>query len=408
MTEDVATDAAVDRVGVFLRQRIGLRSEGTLRGRLRRAVVEEAGVHGDLLGEYAEGVCRGGQSLEHLVNRITVQESGFFRHPEHFDVLADAILPGLDRPVTIWSSACANGQEAYSLAMLLEEHAIPGTVIASDLSTAALDRTAQAWYSSREISGISPERCKLHLIRDGHGWRIGPRVRARVTSFEHNLVDALPAQVASCQVVFCRNVLIYLSAEHASAFLDRLADALAPGTYLFLGAAESMWHVSDRFQPVGLGGTFVYRRRGPGGRTPSMSMGPAVPTSKSARRSTVGLRPRAARGAVRRVEPAVDTDLAQTAALAETGKLALAKGDHAAAIVVFRKWSYLTPEDPMGAFHLGLALEAGGHLISAQRAFAVSRAVLMDAGSTRVEPALEGFAREELLKLLDSKQAPYR
>jgi hypothetical protein len=62
----------------------------------------------------------------------------------------------------------------------------------------------------------------------------------------------------------------------------------------------------------------------------------------------------------------------------------------------------------MGAFHLGLALEAGGHRVPAQRAFAVARAVLTGASSEPVEQALEGFAPEELLKLLDAKQAPYQ
>jgi chemotaxis methyl-accepting protein methylase len=406
-----ATEAAIDRVGAFLSERIGLRSEGTLRGRLRRSIVDEAAVHGEDPGAYVERLRRGGEALEHLINRITVQESGFFRHPEHFDILANSILPGLDRPVTLWSAACGNGQEAYSLAMLLEERAIPGSVVASDLSTAALARTAKAWYTTHEISGISQERRRLHLVEHDRGSRMNPRVQARVTSFAHNLVDDLPSHVGSCQVVFCRNVLIYLSAEHARAFLDRLADALAPGAYLFLGAAESLWQVSDRFQPVRLGGAFVYRRREPAGRSHATSSGPTKPWTKPSTSSAVGSLPRPARPARRArriVTPVDDGDLAQTASLAETGKVALAAGDHAAAIVIFRQWSYLTPDNPMGPFHLGLALEAGGHRMPAQRAFAVARAVLVGAGSEPVEQALEGFAREELVKLLDAKQAPYR
>jgi chemotaxis protein methyltransferase CheR len=406
--DDDATKAAIELAAGFLKQRIGLRSEGTLRGRLRRSLADEAALHDDLVHAYVERLCRGGASLEDLVNRITVQESGFFRHPEHFEILTDSILPSLDRPVSIWSAACGNGQEAYSLAMLLEEQGVSGSVLASDVSAAAVARTASGWYSSREIGGISEQRRSAHLVDEAGGSRISPRVRGRVSSSRHNLVDQTPSLVSSCQVVFCRNVLIYLSHEHSSAFLDRLADALEPGAYLFLGAAESLWQVSDRFQPVRHKGSFVYRRRSPVIRKPVTSTGlpmrtvtaPATPRRRPA------LRP--ARRAETLVKARGGTELAQTTALAETGRVALAAGDHATAIVFFRKWSYLTPDNPMGAFHLGLALEAGGHRVPAQRAFAVARAVLTAASSEPVEQALEGFAPEELLKLLDAKQAPYQ
>ena len=69
---------------------------------------------------------------------MTVQETSFFRHPEHFTLLAATSFAGWLSRCTIWSAACSNGQEAYSLAMLLEELGIDGSVIASDLSTAAL------------------------------------------------------------------------------------------------------------------------------------------------------------------------------------------------------------------------------------------------------------------------------
>jgi chemotaxis methyl-accepting protein methylase len=413
VTDLKASEQAIERVGSFLNERIGLRSEGTLRGRLRRAIADEAAVHGDDLGSYAEKVCRGGESLAHLVNRITVQESGFFRHPEHFEVLANSILPAVEGPVTIWSAACGNGQEAYSLAMLLEERAQPGRVIASDLCTAALARTAKGWYSAHEISGISPQRRQRHLVAADRGSRINARVQARVESFEHNLVGPLPGHVGSCQVVFCRNVLIYLSAEYASAFLDSLADALAPGAYLLLGAAESLWQVTDRFEPVRIGGTFVYRRRAPkpvirielaeapATRTLTSKRSKAIATATGSRLAAL---PGPSRRPGRLTQPTPEPALDQAAVLARTGNGALAAGDYAAAVVNFRKWSYLAPEDPMGPFHLGLALEAAGHRRSARRAFAVARAVLGRTESLPVDISLEGFAKEELLKLLDAKQ----
>ncbi len=78
-------------------------------------------MHGHDLNTYATAVATGGHTLQSLLDRVTVQETAFFRHPEHFAVLARDILPTLSPPVMIWSAACANGQEAVSLAMVLEE-----------------------------------------------------------------------------------------------------------------------------------------------------------------------------------------------------------------------------------------------------------------------------------------------
>src|SRR6185312_14086517 len=96
-------------------------------------------------------------AFQSLLDRITVQETSFFRDPGQFTALA-SILTSIVEPVTIWSAGCANGQEAYSLAMTLAESGIEDwRVIASDISTSALSRTEEACYSERELRGLSPE-----------------------------------------------------------------------------------------------------------------------------------------------------------------------------------------------------------------------------------------------------------
>jgi len=247
MIADDGIEAAVDRLSELLDLQIGLRPETTLRGRLRRCLRDEVSVRGGDLDAYLRALAGSDHLLQSLVNRVTVQESAFFRHPDHFEVLANDILPGLDPPVTIWSAGCANGQEAYSLAMVLEEQGVQGSVVATDLSTTALARTTAARYSSREIAALSASRIARHLTRDGDAWEVKRSLRSRVTTLRHNLITDLPGHVGVCQVVFCRNVLIYFSPEHAKAFLDRLAGALAPGAFLILGSAESLWQVTDRF-----------------------------------------------------------------------------------------------------------------------------------------------------------------
>ncbi len=402
MTHNPAVEAVIDRVAALLDQRTGLRPEPTLRGRLRRCIRTEATARGQSPQAYLATLDAQPEALQSLLNRVTVQETGFFRHPDHFDVLAHDVLPKLSEPVTIWSAGCANGQEAYTLAMVLEEQGIDGTIIATDLSTAALQRTAAAQYATRELSGLSPARRQRHLVSAGRSFRVSDAVRKRVTVLRHNLIDPLPERVRTCQVVFCRNVLIYITQERTTAFLDRVADALPADGYLFLGSAETIWAISERFDTVRIADSYLYRRRA-AGHPQVPAAGPLV-----ARASATRLRPedhdRAARRLARRPGgEVVRHATADSAQLARAGQLALDEGNCRAAVVAFRKWAYVAPDDAMAHLHLGLALEASGDQPSAQRAFAAAR-LAVQSDQTHVEQALEGYAADELLRLLDAKQ----
>ncbi|MFC8800102.1 CheR family methyltransferase [Promicromonospora sp. NPDC057138] len=418
-THSHALEAVIDRVADLLHLRIGLRPDKTLRGRLRRAVREEAARHGKDPMAYFDRLVVDAASLQGLMDRVTVQETGFFRHPEQFDVLVREVLPNVPRPVRIWSAGCANGQEAYTLAMLLEEQGIDGTVVATDLSTAALRRTATARYHGREVSGLSPGRLERHFTRVGDGWEAGKAIRSRVSTLHHNLLDPLPPEVLSCQVVFCRNVLIYLAPEQVRLFLDRIAASLAPTTTLVVGAAETLWQVSDRFRAIRVGDTFIYRQRiagvSPSARRPSVDLGgrrPAAPTATPRPRPANAVRTRTppvpprepTRPVTRADRPQAAPEPAEPAdQLEAAGQHAIAAGDYQAAVVVFRKWVYHEPHSPVARLHLGLALEAAGDESSAKRAFASARRALVDAGPDHTPAGLDGYAAAEILKLLDSR-----
>jgi chemotaxis methyl-accepting protein methylase len=408
MSQD-GPEVALDQVAGLLAGAIGLRPDPTLRGRLGRAVRDEVAERGGDLTTYASTLVADQDAMQGLIDRITVQESAFFRHPRHFQVLAEQVLPALSPPVTIWSVGCANGQEAYSLAMLLEEQGVDGRVIATDVSTAALQRTAAARYTGRELAGLSPQRIADHLTRSGEAWKVSPSIRARVSTRQYNLVDPLPTEILTCQVVFCRNILIYLSPERVCAFLDQLADNLPSTTSLFVGAGETLWQVSDRFEAVPAGDTFVYRppradavsarntlRRRP---APASSHRPIPrvrdkPTTASESRSSTADRNR----------PEAPQQTGTTAALlAAAGQSAVAANDYDAAVVAFRKCAYLEPDDPMSQLHLGLALEGAGDPGSARRAYASSRRLLESNPSHDLD-GIEGYATAELLRLLDFKE----
>jgi chemotaxis methyl-accepting protein methylase len=394
----------------LLARRTGLEMDPAVRGRLARAVRMEIERSGEQDAAYAERLGRDPAALQDLLNRVTVQETSFFRDPAQFAALAEHVLPPLvdaGLPVQVWSAACANGQEAYSLAMVLAESALrTWHVFATDISTKALARTTAARYEERELSGLSPERRSRHLVpgdRPG-SWDIAPALRSRVSVGRHNLAaDPPPVAAGRCQVVFCRNVLIYFGRDDVVAFLNRLSAWMPGGGHLFLGYSESLWMVTDRFHLERLGDAFVYRNGpAPVGVTPARATSPAAapprrpPTAAPAR-------PVAAPAPPPRVAaPALEAWPAGAGLLAE-GEAAMGAGDHAGAVRAFRKAAFVEPDQPLAHLSLGLALEAAGDADAAQRAFVAARAAFGRADRSLLEASLEGYQLEELQRLLDLK-----
>lgn len=414
MSVEPAAAQVVDRIAHLLHDAIGLRPESNLRGRISRTVLEQSAAQGLSPQSYLRSILAHGEAFQQLLNSVTVQESGFFRHPEQFAVLAAEVLPALRQPVVIWSAGCANGQEAYSLAMLLDECHVEGSVVASDLSTAALERTALGVYATREIGGLSPERRARYLTgSERHGWQLDPALLRRVTLAQHNVLQPLPPQVLNAQVVFCRNLLIYLSPEHTRAFLDRLADAYPVGTTLFIGAAEVLWQVTGRFATIRSGSTFRYERRDPiSSSAPAPIRGPALAPARAAvlppvRAAALPPAP-TARPAVQALaaRPATTSlnSFIEAQRLNLAGQLAIAERDHRAAVIAFRACAYLTPHDPLAHLHLGLALEAVGDKTAARNTYGVARRAWLDADPATVEAAGEGYSFAELGRLIDAKQ----
>jgi len=392
----------MDRAGELLRARIGLRIEPALRGRIARAIRDVAAQAGLSADDYVSTLGSDPRRLQQLYDRVTVQESGFFRHPEQFEALAAQILPSLEQPVRIWSAGCGNGQEAYSMAMTLAETGTPGSVLATDLSSAAVERTRLARYSDRELAGLAPLRRSTHCERDGNAWSIRHEVRAVVTAEVRNLTDPLPADIASYHIVLCRNVLIYFTQEHATRFLDRLADGLRPGAHVLLGGAESMWHMSDRYRAKRIGDAFVYEVRElvPAPRSVDVQLRPrsvpVAPRSRSSARQTRAER----RISAERAAPESPID-----ELVELGHRSQLTGDHAVAVRAFRQCTYLRPDDPVAHFHLAQALEASGDLLAARRAYRTTRTVLERCDDQAAIDGFGGYPRDDVARMLESKTA---
>jgi chemotaxis protein methyltransferase CheR len=184
-----------------------------------------------------------------VTEAITTQDTSFFRDPVVFEYLAKTVLPEITEVrrsrgrLRIWSAGCATGQEAYSLAILLEESNLAATgwildLIATDISSGAIARAKDGVYSQHEIQrGLPPVARSRYFTQDASGWRATERLRRSVTFRSFNLLDHF-GWLGEFDIIFCRNVLIYITPEEKAALLEKLARALAIDGRLVLGAAE--------------------------------------------------------------------------------------------------------------------------------------------------------------------------
>jgi chemotaxis protein methyltransferase CheR len=205
-----------------------------------------------------------------LVDAMLTTETSFFRDIHPFAALREVVLPQLvearrtARSLSIWSAACSSGQEPYSIALLLREH-FPElrywdvTILASDLSQTMLSRAPQGVFSNSEVNrGIPANLLVKYFERRGMNWQIDEEIRHAVRFRQINLGEPWPP-LPAMDIVFLRNVLIYLDEHVRWAVLNRVRHILRPDGYLFLGAAEAALSVGNGLQPVRLGQTTCYR-----------------------------------------------------------------------------------------------------------------------------------------------------
>jgi chemotaxis protein methyltransferase CheR len=404
----------VDRISAAVGARAGLSVGGVMRARLGRYLARTAERLGTSAEEYAIGTLTDPERLQLLIEELTVQESSFFRDPKQFDALARDVLPRLHRPILIWSCGCAHGQEPYSLAMLLQEGRYrDASVIATDLSEQALADARAGHYSTRALRGLPAARRDRWLEPDGDGWSVRDVVRRRVRFTRHNLAtDPPPFRPGECQVIFCRNVLIYFDQGALVAALDRIHRWLPDGGLLLLGHSESLWQVTSSLELVPLGSGFAYRKpgtrvrggtgtaHGPGPRAGPAGAGPPAAPPSVAPPSAALPPPVAPSPAAGGAMPA---GLREVPAMMRRGELAMAAGDTAAAANAFRQAAYLDPAHPVAHFQLGLALESQGAALPAARAYRAARTALRRLDPAARPPELVGYRIEVLIRLIDAK-----
>lgn len=358
--------------------------------------------------------------LDDLVGDVTVGETYFFRDPAQFDFLASEILPWLlsryGPALRAWSAGCATGEETYSLAIALAECGVDGTfpVLGTDISREALLRAEKADYGQWSFRGEAEELRDRYFETVGVTRRPTMGLRQRVRFEWLNLAAPMYPSVSSgtvgMHVIFCRNVLIYMTRDAVAAIARRFYEALVPGGWLVLGASDPGIEMYAPFELVFSGDGRLHYRRSIGGPAQSGIADEANGGQRASRPARAAGRPRPIAPSPRAMTapPALSVSrpvppvqlpgdlVTQVRALADAGRhsaaeqlvgagldampasaelhylsaiILLERGTPVPAAAAARRACYLAPDLVVAGIALGAALRHAGDLRGARQAY---------------------------------------
>ncbi len=224
---------------------------GTLTRRLERRLYA---VGSGTYREYIQFLDRHPEEYSKLIDYLTIKVSGFFRVPHSFLRVAELVLPAMvsykekigERAIRFWSSACARGEEPYSIAVMLNEflgqrrNDFDILIYATDISQSALNEAQAGKYSLENIKGLSPEIMRKYFVKQGQCYEVKNSIRQMVSFSRFDLTSTAQQPFAGLDCIFCCNVLIYLQRQTQDRVLNRLYESLAAPGYLVLGEVETL------------------------------------------------------------------------------------------------------------------------------------------------------------------------
>jgi chemotaxis protein methyltransferase CheR len=251
----------VGRFRDILAHHFGLWFEDAKLGFLCDLLRRRLGAHGTVCESYLKNLEEVNSQKEWsvLVQELTVPETYFFRNMDQFRAFSEVVLPYCQRAresqrrLRFLSAACASGEEAYTLAILLREvSADPSwtvSILGIDVNPAIIEQAARARYSSWAFRETPLDVQRRWFRPEGREMVLDETIRTSVRFEAHNLVedDAEIWQAEAYDAIFCRNVIMYFTEEASKVVVARLRSALAPGGYLFLGHAETLRGLSHDF-----------------------------------------------------------------------------------------------------------------------------------------------------------------
>jgi chemotaxis protein methyltransferase CheR len=236
---------------------------------------------------------RGAPERDELIAEITIDETYFFRHREHFDALRDIVLPDLmagkcaSRSLRIWCAGCADGPEPYSLAILLKRemsHQIRGwqvSIVGTDLNRSCLARAREGKFEDWALRSLSDDLKRDCFTREGRQWVIAPQYKEWISFQYHNLVEdhfpSLVHNLSAFDLIVCRNVMIYFGPELMQRMIHQFYESLVPGAWLLVGPTEPNMRSFTSFHTVNAPGVTLYQKPGHPAPVPARDVFEMVP-----------------------------------------------------------------------------------------------------------------------------------
>jgi chemotaxis protein methyltransferase CheR len=385
----------------------------------------------------------GPAEMDALIAEITIGETYFFRHREHFDALRDIILPDLiarnaaGRQLRIWCAGCADGAEPYSLSILLRRemgHLLSGwtvSILGTDINRKYLASARTGRFEEWSLRATPPDIRRACFEGNGKQWIIAPEYKAGVSFQFHNLVENIFPQVNDIPVfdlIICRNVMIYFGPELMRTIVNRFHACLEPGAWLLVGPTEPNMAHFNLFRAVNAPGVTLYQRpvfpAAPQNGKPQQWQieqwfpevaaepiaEPAVPRHDRTEAAIASPPPGLAdllryadcgdwENAARCGRELLKLDNLNAAVHFHYALVMEQMGDFAEAERSLRKAIYLNRQAALAHYHLGLLLQSRGELRPASRCFDNVLNVLASQAHDVILTGVDGISVAELRKL---------
>ncbi len=226
---------------------------------------------------YYELLLKGGMNgeLKDLVNAITINETFFFRNLPKFDLLEKELIPEIverragegKKSVRIWSAACSTGDEPYTIALIVKERLqrkfpqVRFEIAGTDINTQVLEKAKAGIYGEYGVRNVPPPMMRKHFKEDGARFQLSPEIRKMVKYHHVNLSDRVGmGRMRGVDLVLCANVLIYFDTQAKQRVVSSIYNNLNPGGYLLVGFSETLYGVTQSFQPVRFDKIIAYKK----------------------------------------------------------------------------------------------------------------------------------------------------
>ncbi|UJX41205.1 PAS domain-containing protein [Desulfovibrio sp. JY] len=254
------TENALRKICILLRAQTGHDFSQYKPSTIHRRIERRMAVHQiAALDAYIRYLQQTPAEVEALFRDLLIGVTSFFRDPEAFKALEQQVLPKLfaDKPagslVRVWSTGCSTGEEAYSIAILLQEYLettqqrYVAQVFATDIDSQAIATARSGLYPASIAADVSPERLARFFTAeaDGSAYRIHKSIRDMLVFSEQDVIKDPPFSKLDC--ILCRNLLIYMGGELQKKLIPLFHYALAPRGFLFLGTSETVGDFGDLF-----------------------------------------------------------------------------------------------------------------------------------------------------------------